>query len=204
VRRARIGSLYIQRDSVPPSVWINTNGAFTWLQLGGGAAGGGDSLMMTIVLGRTTVQGDGDEVIAVESDCGQIPFAPESAELLAVGGDAFSTSKGPLGIPFATRVDKDALGIFALSDGTNTWGALSSGAGAEMQLTINVTGATEITLSWLKIGAGVAFRGRLFVWGCLPAVSAAARSFAKPTLRVSGLRMDSGAKAGKSNKSRRK
>jgi hypothetical protein len=30
VRRARKGSLYLRRDSSPPEVWQNTDGAFTW------------------------------------------------------------------------------------------------------------------------------------------------------------------------------
>lgn len=39
VRRARKGSLYVERDAAPPALWINTDGAFAWEPVGGAVGG---------------------------------------------------------------------------------------------------------------------------------------------------------------------
>lgn len=181
VRRARMASLYVQEDG--PALWQNTDGAFAWTQVGGGGAG---MLMQTHVISRDQGALTGDVVVPVVSDCGQVPFGPFSTEALGVGGDAFSEGKGPFGIPFFVRVDEDNVGAHGLASGTNTLLNVQTSIGAGWDVTVNVTGPTEITLSFQKYGAGVDLRARMLIWGC-PAVASAlaARVFPKPR-RIAG------------------
>jgi hypothetical protein len=131
------------------------------------AAGG--ALMQTIELVRDPSDGDGDVVVNLADDCSQIPFAPKSQEVLAVGGGASSHSKGFVGVPFSVRVDFDEASLMSVASGTNAILNVVDSMGAGFNVSLNQTGATQLTLSYVKFGAGVELRGRLFIWGCPPA-----------------------------------